>query len=99
MAKGRVVAIVLEDAEKRGLTALTRKHWAPQSLAERARIVLAASSGLNNKEIAAKVGVCELLTMVNRWLIKHYRQFSIGIQCSVLKSSIGLVKRSVCNGC
>jgi DNA-binding NarL/FixJ family response regulator len=58
MAKGRAVAIVLDDAEKRELTALTRKHGAPQALAERARIVLAASSGLNNKEVAAKIGVC-----------------------------------------
>lgn len=58
MAKGRAVAIVLDDAEKRELTALTRKLGAPKSLAESARIVLAASSGLNNKEIAAKVGVC-----------------------------------------
>ena len=30
----------------------------PQALAERARIILAAASGLNNKAIAAKVGVC-----------------------------------------
>ena len=58
MAKGRAVAIVLEAVEKSELTALTRKHGAPQALAERARIVLAAAAGLNNKEIAAKVGVC-----------------------------------------
>ena len=58
MAKGRAVAIILDDVEKRELTALTRKHGAPQALAERARIVLAASSGLNNKEVAAKIGVC-----------------------------------------
>jgi hypothetical protein len=57
MAKGRAVAIVLEAGEKSKLTALTRKHGAPQALAERARIVLAAAAGLNNKEIAAKVGV------------------------------------------
>src|SRR6476659_3915420 len=58
MAKGRAVAIVLEAGEKSELTALTRKHGAPQALAERARIVLAACAGLNNKEIAGKVGVC-----------------------------------------
>lgn len=45
MAKGRAVAIVLEPAEKSELTALTRKHGAPQALAERARIVLAAVAG------------------------------------------------------
>ena len=48
----------LQAAEKSELTALTRKHGAPQALAERARIVLAAAAGLNNKEIAAKIGVC-----------------------------------------
>jgi transposase len=58
MAKGRAVAIVLDDSERSRLAALTRKHGAPQALAERARIVLAAASGLNNKEIAAKVRVC-----------------------------------------
>ena len=58
MAKGRAVAIVLEAGEKSELTALTRRHGAPQALAERARIVLAAAAGLNNKEIAGKVGVC-----------------------------------------
>ena len=44
MAKGRAVAIVLDDVEKR-------------ELAERARIVLVASSELN-REVAAKIGVC-----------------------------------------
>ena len=43
MAKGRAVAIVLEATEKSELAALTRKHGAPQALAERARIVLAAA--------------------------------------------------------
>src|SRR3974377_724520 len=58
MPKGRAVAIILDEAERGELTVLVRKHGAPQALAERARIVLAASTGLNNKEIAAKVGVC-----------------------------------------
>jgi hypothetical protein len=47
MAKARAVAIVVEATEKSELTALTRKHGAPQALAERARIVLAAAAGLN----------------------------------------------------
>jgi transposase len=58
MARGKATAIVLDDAEKRGLTALTRKHGAPQSLADRARIVLAAADGLMNTEIAVKLGIC-----------------------------------------
>jgi DNA-binding NarL/FixJ family response regulator len=58
MVKGRAVTIVLEAAEKSELTALTRKQGAPQALAERARIVLAAASELNNKDIAAEMAVC-----------------------------------------
>jgi transposase len=58
MAKGRTVAIVLDEMQKAALTALTRKHGAPQSLAVRARIVLSAARGLTNQEIAAKHDVC-----------------------------------------
>jgi DNA-binding NarL/FixJ family response regulator len=58
MGKGRAVAIELTDDEKQKLVALTRKHGAPQALAERARIVLAAASGLNNKQIASRLGFC-----------------------------------------
>jgi hypothetical protein len=36
MARGRAVVIVLDKAEQRELTALTRKHGAPQASAERA---------------------------------------------------------------
>jgi len=57
MAKGRAVEIGLYEAEREALAALTRKHGAPQSLAVRARIVLAAANGLTNKEIAAKLGI------------------------------------------
>lgn len=73
MAKGRAVAIVLAAAEKSALTALTRKHGAPQGLAEPARIVLAAACGFNNKEIAAKVGVCAATagTWRNRFVEKR----------------------------
>jgi transposase len=58
MAKGRAVEIVLNEAEKQTLTSLIRKHGAPQSLAVRGRIILAAAAGLTNKDIAAKLGVC-----------------------------------------
>ena len=52
------VSSKFNPGEKSELSALTRKHGAPQALAERARIILAAAAGLNNKEIATKVGVC-----------------------------------------
>jgi hypothetical protein len=50
MAKGRAAAIMLEARERNQLVALTRKHGAPQALAERARIVLAAAEGLDNMQ-------------------------------------------------
>jgi transposase len=73
MAKGLAVAIVLEADEKSELTALTRKHGAPQAVAERARIVLAAAEGLNNKEIATRIGVCAATvgTWRNRFAAKR----------------------------
>ena len=77
MAKGRAVAIVLDDGEKRALTALTRKHGAPQALAERARIVLAAASGLANKEIAEKLGRCT--HTVGRWRNRFAEQRMDGL--------------------
>ena len=58
MGKRGAVEIVLDDVERRELTALTRKHGAPQTPAARARIVPAAADELDNKAIAARVGVC-----------------------------------------
>ena len=58
MAKGRAVAIILDEAEERSLSALTRKHGAPEAVAGRARIILAAAKGLTNQQIAAQVGMC-----------------------------------------
>jgi hypothetical protein len=47
--------ILIEEAEKRELTALTRKQGAPQEIAERGRTIL--TKGLMNKEIAEKPSV------------------------------------------
>ena len=73
MAKGRAVGIVLDEVEQRELKALTRKHGAPQAIAERARIVLAAADGLNNKEIAAEIGVCAATAGTWRRRFAEYR--------------------------
>ncbi len=42
----------LSDAERNGLEKLIKRHQVGQQTALRARIVLAAASGLKNKEIA-----------------------------------------------
>ena len=43
--------------ERRDLTALVRRHTAPQQLVLRARIILLAADGLNNSPIARTLGL------------------------------------------
>lgn len=50
------VSIALSDAERRELESLARAHKTGQAMARRARIVLAAAAGLENKAIGAEVG-------------------------------------------
>ena len=57
MGRGRVaVAIDLSVAERRELDDLARRRRTAQGLARRARIVLLAAEGLENKTIAAELG-------------------------------------------
>ena len=49
--------IILTDEERRTLEQLVRRHTAPQQLVVRCRIILAAADGLNNAEIARRVGI------------------------------------------
>jgi transposase len=48
-----------------GLIALSKRHSAPQQQAKRARVVLLASEGKNNAEIARELNVQK--DMVRRW--------------------------------
>jgi len=50
-------AIELTEEERRELAALVRRHTTPQQVALRARLVLAAASGLNNAQVARQEGV------------------------------------------
>ena len=50
------VAITLSAAERRELEGLARRRKTAQGLARRARIVLAAAEGLENKAIVARLG-------------------------------------------
>ena len=57
MTRGRVaVAIELSVSERRALDELARRRRTAQGLARRARIVLLAAEGLENKTIAAELG-------------------------------------------
>jgi putative transposase len=64
-------AIALSVAERRDLEALVRQHRAPQQLAMRARIILAAGAGRNNSQIARQVGVDAATVRLwrTRWLV------------------------------
>ena len=53
------VAIRLSDAEPRELEGLARRRKTAQGLASRARIVLAAADGLENKAVVERVGADE----------------------------------------
>lgn len=57
--RGRVaaVAIVLSDAERRELEGLAGRRKTAQGLARRARIVLAAAAGSQNKQIVERLGI------------------------------------------
>ena len=50
------VAITLSEAERRELEGLARRRKTAQGLARRARIVLAAADGLENKAIVERLG-------------------------------------------
>src|SRR6266511_4333952 len=50
-------AIDLTAEERRELEGLVRRRTTPQQVALRARIVLAAAGGLNNAQVARRLGV------------------------------------------
>jgi len=58
-------AIVLSDDQRQALEKVIKAHGTPQIIAQRARIVLAASDGLNNAQIARKVHLS--IDMVRQW--------------------------------
>lgn len=62
--------IELTNIERQELNNLLRRHSTPQQLALRARIVLAASDGLNNGQIGRGLGVSRDMASLwrGRWL-------------------------------
>jgi putative transposase len=57
--------VELAELERRELERLIKRHLTPQQLVLRARIVLAAADGANNRQIARGLGVS--VDMVRRW--------------------------------
>jgi transposase len=65
MPDPRPVVIELSAAEREQLESWSRRRSSAQALAERSRIVLAAADGLNNTEIAERLGVN--VSTARRW--------------------------------
>ena len=68
----RPAALVLSAAEQQALQALLAQHSAPQQLALRARLVLAAGTGLNNGQVARQLQVTP--TTVRLWRARWRQQ-------------------------
>lgn len=58
-------AISLSEAERQGLEKLAKAHSTEQQIALRARVILAASRGLNNAQVARELDVS--IDMVQKW--------------------------------
>src|SRR3954471_14313458 len=65
MPDPRAVVIELSASEREQLESWSRRRSSAQALAERSRIVLAAADGLNNTEIARRLGVN--VSTARRW--------------------------------
>jgi len=63
----------LTAEERQGLEVLARRHSVGQQMAVRGRIILAAAEGLNNREIAGRLGLT-----VNT--VRHWRRRWLGLQ-------------------
>jgi transposase len=70
--------IVLTDEEHTDLTRLVRSKLTSVRLAQRARIVLLAAEGLQNKEIATQLGVGRM--QVSRWRERYAQSRLSGIE-------------------
>jgi putative transposase len=66
-------AVALTAEERQGLEALARRRSVGQQVAARARIILPAAEGLNNREIAGRLGLT-----VNT--VRHWRRRWLGSQ-------------------
>ncbi len=63
-------AIELNENEREALEVLVRKHSTPQQIAQRGRMILLATQGNNNEQVARELGVCAdtVRTWRMRWI-------------------------------
>ena len=68
----RAIALGLTDAERAELQGLAARRSTAQAMALRARIVLACADGARNKDVAARLGVCQ--PTVGKWRARFAEQ-------------------------
>jgi putative transposase len=71
-------ALTLNEAERKELEALVRRHSTPQQIARRGRMILAAAEGKNNGQIAKELGAS--VDTVRSWRMRW-----IGLQAVSLE--------------
>ncbi len=69
--------IKLNDAERAALEHLARKYTAPYQEVVRAKIVLLASDGYSNSEIAARLGLPRQI--VSKWRQRYFDERAAGL--------------------
>ena len=74
----KAIAIVLDDAQRQELESLARSRTAPVRLAERARIVLHAADGLEDKQIGEQMGIPR--QKAGRWRKRYVKLGLPGIE-------------------
>lgn len=84
--------VELSDAEERALHRLVDRHSAPQQIALRARIVLAAAAGGNNAEIAREFTVD--VEMVCRWRKRWLELQAVSLEDLAVEDRLGDAARS-----
>ena len=79
MPKGRISPydIVLSDAERQDLEAVTRRYSSPYRDVMRAKIVLYAAQGLTNQEIADRLDLPR--QVVSKWRKRFFEQRLAGL--------------------
>ena len=70
--------IVLSPEEKRELERISRRYTAPYYQVIRARVVLLAAQGLDNKSIGLKLDIPR--QVASRWRKRFYDQRLLGLQ-------------------
>ena len=70
--------IVLSPAEKRELERISRRYTAPYYQVIRAKVVLLAAQGLDNKTIGVKLNVPR--QVVSRWRKRFFELRLLGLQ-------------------